>query len=77
MLIAMGIDCLMVTSALDGEGKSTTAINLAVSLAKEIHKTVLLVDADLRKPSIHKLLGLRPEKAWYTILRMAPLLRNC
>ncbi len=57
-----GDNCLMVTSALDGEGKSTTAINLAVAIAKEIHKTVLLVDADLRRPSIDKLLGLRPEK---------------
>jgi protein-tyrosine kinase len=57
-----GDNCLMVTSAVDGEGKSTTAINLAVAIAKEVHNTVLLVDADLRRPSIHRYLGLAPEK---------------
>lgn len=57
-----GDNCLMVTSAIDGEGKTTTAINLAVAIAQEVQKTVLLVDADLRRPSIHKKLGLSPEK---------------
>jgi exopolysaccharide/PEP-CTERM locus tyrosine autokinase len=45
---------LMITSSLSGEGKSITAINLAITLAQEFDHTVLLVDADLRKPSIHK-----------------------
>ena len=53
---------VMVTSADVGEGKSTTAINFAVALAQEIDLTVLLVDADLRKPSIHKYLGIRAER---------------
>jgi exopolysaccharide/PEP-CTERM locus tyrosine autokinase len=57
-----GDNCLMVTSAIDGEGKTTTAINLAVAIAQEVQKNVLLVDADLRRPSIHKVLGLKPEK---------------
>ena len=52
---------LMVTSSIAGEGKSLTAINLAVSLAQEFDHTVLLVDADLRKPSIHKYLGFEPK----------------
>lgn len=52
---------LMVTSAIAGEGKSLTALNLAVSLAQEFDHTVLLVDADLRKPSIHKYLGFEPK----------------
>ncbi|MSN27139.1 MAG: polysaccharide biosynthesis tyrosine autokinase [Geobacter sp.] len=48
---------LMVTSAVAGEGKSLTAANLAVSMAQEYDLTVLLIDADLRRPSIHEYLG--------------------
>lgn len=44
---------LAVTSANPNEGKTLTAINLAISLAKEVNYTVLLVDADLRHPSVH------------------------
>jgi len=51
---------IMVTSAIAGEGKSITALNLALSLAQEMDHTVLLVDADLRKPSIHRYLDLNP-----------------
>jgi protein-tyrosine kinase len=51
----------MVTSSDVGEGKSIVSINLAVALANEIDYTVLLVDTDLRKPSIHKYFGLNPE----------------
>lgn len=49
---------LMVTSSIGNEGKSITAINLAISLAQEYDHTVMLVDADLRKPSVHNYLGL-------------------
>lgn len=48
---------LMVTSAIPGEGKSITAANLAISMAQEYDLTVLLIDADLRRPSIHTYLG--------------------
>lgn len=47
---------LLVTSSLPGEGKSTTAANLAIALA-DAGSRVLLVDADLRRPSLHKILG--------------------
>lgn len=52
---------VMITSSLSGEGKSITAINLAITLAQEYDHTVLLVDADLRKPSIHKYFHLTPK----------------
>jgi len=49
---------LMVSSAVPGEGKSLTALNLALSLAQGLDHTVLLIDADLRRPSLHRYLGL-------------------
>jgi capsular exopolysaccharide family len=48
---------LTVTSATTGEGKSTTVVSLAIQFA-QAGKRVLLVDADLRKPSLHRILGL-------------------
>lgn len=54
-------NALAIVSAGQSEGKSLTAINLAVSLAREVDQTVLLVDADLRKPSIHHFFGFRPD----------------
>jgi protein-tyrosine kinase len=48
---------IMVTSAVAGEGKSLTAVNLAISMAQEYDLTVLLVDADLRRPRVHAYLG--------------------
>ena len=50
---------IMVTSSLPGDGKSFAAINLAMSLAMELNHTVLLVDADVARPSIMKKLGLQ------------------
>jgi len=50
---------IMMTSALPQEGKTTTSINCAVVLAQKGVK-VLLIDADLRRPSIHKTLGMGP-----------------
>lgn len=49
---------LMVTSSIGSEGKSITALNLAMSMAQEYDHTVLLIDADIRKPSIHSYLGI-------------------
>jgi exopolysaccharide/PEP-CTERM locus tyrosine autokinase len=51
---------IMVTSALAGEGKSFTAINLALSIATELDNTVMLVDADVARPSVLRMLGLPP-----------------
>jgi len=48
---------VMVTSALPGEGKTFTSVNLALSIALEIDNTVLLVDGDVAHPAIPRLLG--------------------
>ena len=53
---------VMVTSALPGEGKTLTAINLAFTFAKEFKQTALLVDCDLRRQQIHQVLGFPSEK---------------
>ncbi len=53
-----GKNVLLVTSPSPGEGKTLTAINLAISFSHQFNKTVLLVDANIRNPSIHKYLGL-------------------
>lgn len=63
------LNTLLVTSTVSEEGKSMTALNLAISLAKEHDHTVLLVDTDLRRPSIHKYLGLEPEQGLVNCLR--------
>ncbi|BEU01781.1 hypothetical protein OAG1_05810 [Agarivorans sp. OAG1] len=49
---------IMVTSANPGEGKTFTSINLALSLALEKDKTVLLIDSDVLKPTVSKTLGI-------------------
>jgi protein-tyrosine kinase len=49
---------IMVTSALPGEGKTFNALNLAMSMAMERDSTVLLIDADVVKPSLSRILGL-------------------
>jgi protein-tyrosine kinase len=55
------LNSILITSAQAGEGKSCTAINLAITIAQEIDHTVLLVDSDLRQPSIHSYLGIQAD----------------
>lgn len=63
------LNTIMITSTASEEGKSMTALNLAISLAKEQDHTVLLVDTDLRRPSIHKYLDIEPEVGLVHCLR--------
>jgi capsular exopolysaccharide synthesis family protein len=58
---------LVFTSALPQDGKTMTSVNTAIVMAKQ-GKRVLLVDADLRRPSIHKAFGLRPEAGISNVL---------
>jgi len=50
---------ILITSSLPSEGKTFTAINLALSIANERDKKVLLIDADVARPSISKVLGIK------------------
>lgn len=59
---------IMVTSALPGEGKTFTSINLAMSIAMEMDRTVLLVDADVAKPDVTARLGVEAEKGLIDVL---------
>lgn len=58
---------LVVTSALAGEGKSTVALGLAISAAR-LHQRVLLIDADLRRPGLHKQLQIPNDQGLSTLL---------
>jgi polysaccharide biosynthesis transport protein len=58
---------IVITSALPGEGKSTLALGLAISAAR-LHKRVLLIDGDLRRSQLHRLLKLPNEHGLATLL---------
>jgi len=63
-----GITTIGVVSAVNGEGKTLTAVNLALSLAAEPNQTVVLVDLDLRRPAVARTLGLAAERgldSWF------------
>jgi protein-tyrosine kinase len=50
---------VMVSSAVSGDGKTITATNLALTLSESYRRRVLLIDADLRRPSVHKVFQLK------------------
>lgn len=58
---------VMVTSSLVGEGKTTTICNIATVMT-ELNKNVLLIDLDLRKPSVHKFLNLSNKRGVVDLL---------
>lgn len=60
---------IMITSAVPGEGKSFVAANLAISIAQNINEHVLLMDCDIRRSGIHKILGLGDVKGLSEYLR--------
>jgi capsular exopolysaccharide synthesis family protein len=58
-VIKQGCKKIIVTSSLAGEGKSTTAVNVAISLAQQVDVKVLLIDCDLRKPQVSRFFSLK------------------
>ncbi len=51
---------VLITSAMDQEGKTMVACNLAVSIAQGLDPYALLIDGDIRRPDVHHMLGLSP-----------------
>ena len=66
---------ILITSALPEEGKTTTSVNCAIVLAQKGTR-VLLIDADLRRPSIHKTLGMGPKIGLSNVLTGAATLQQ-
>jgi len=62
------IRTVAVTSALPGEGKTTSAINLAVVTGLSLDRKVLLIDCDLRRPKVHQSLGVQPRAGLAEVL---------
>lgn len=59
----------MITSAQSGEGKTVTSCNLAFTISLDTEKKVLLIDVDLRKPSVHKMFNI-PRKPGFSDIIM-------
>ncbi|MFP4647902.1 MAG: XrtA-associated tyrosine autokinase [Halorhodospira sp.] len=59
---------IMVTSAIPGEGKTFSTINLALSIAMEVDRTVLVVDADVARPNIPQTLGFEADRGLMDLL---------
>lgn len=67
MLSQKGSKCIVFSSAMPSEGKSTSAVNVAIAFSQLGHKT-LVIDCDLRKPSIHKKLRVANAKGLSSVL---------
>lgn len=64
-----GARVIGVASPADGDGKTLTSVNLALALAAEPNQTILLVDMDLRRPNVAKLLGIPAAPGVESVLR--------
>jgi Mrp family chromosome partitioning ATPase len=73
----LNMTTLAVTGAREGDGATTTAANLAISIALDVNQTVLLVDLNLREPSLHRKFGLQPAAGIEDYLRDECSLKDC
>lgn len=76
-LNSRGKTTIGVTSAKHGEGKTLTAVNLAIAMAMDVNHTVLLVDADLRNPGVADRLGIDPKLGLSDYLTGKAALADC
>ncbi len=65
---------IQITSPGKGDGKTVTALNLALTMAQEFQQRVLVIDTDLRRPGVHELLGLAPGPGLVDVLTGAAAL---
>jgi capsular exopolysaccharide synthesis family protein len=72
-----GIKALAFTSPQSGEGKTTTAVNAAIALGKGGRNRVVLVDADLRRPGVANMLGLRANKGLADVVMGRASIDDC
>jgi protein-tyrosine kinase len=72
----LGANSLAVIGAASGTGKTLTAINLAIAIAANLDRTALLVDLDLRKPSIHQKFGIECKTGVEDCLRRGQPLKD-
>ena len=68
-----GVKVVMLASAQTAEGKTLTAVNLALTLSESYKRNVLLIDADLRRPSVGKVFGLPPASGLSECLKSSEL----
>jgi Mrp family chromosome partitioning ATPase len=72
----MGVNSLAVVGTASDTGKTLTAINLAIAISADPERSALLIDLDLRKPSIHRRLGIEPVVGIDDCLRRAQTLKD-
>jgi len=72
-------DCrvILVTSATRGDGKTLTCMNLAISLATDLNKRVLVIDSDMRRPTVHRLVRISRRNGLSNILEGKAELDDC
>jgi len=71
--VERGVKVVMLASAQAAEGKTLTAVNLALTLSESYKRRVLLIDADLRRPSVGKVFGLPPASGLSECLKSSEL----